>query len=246
MPLSRAKAPVALPCDVELLDGRKIPLRVVVNPRARRISLRLDPASRDVIAIAPNARQVSKAAAFAQQKAGWIAQQIAVLPQVIHFEPDCQIPVRGAPHLLALGEGARVRLALGMPPVLSVGAPDNAVFAARVRRYLMAEAKSDLAARVSAHAATLRVQWLRLTVKDTRSRWGSCSSDGALSFSWRVVLAPPFVLDYLAAHEVAHLREMNHSDRFWELVAQCIPDYERADAWLRRHGAALHAIGPAC
>jgi predicted metal-dependent hydrolase len=76
-----------------------------------------------------------------------------------------------------------------------------------------------------------------------RSRWGSCSVDGALAFSWRVILAPPFVLDYLVAHEVAHLREMNHSRRFWAQVKRCMPDYEKGRAWLNRHGAALHAVG---
>jgi predicted metal-dependent hydrolase len=113
----------------------------------------------------------------------------------------------------------------------------------RVKRFLMAEAKFELQRRVAQHAALLRVAPAGLTVKDTRSRWGSCTADGTLSFSWRVILAPPYVLDYLAAHEVAHLAEMNHSARFWALVRRCAPDYARGRAWLRRHGQTLHAYG---
>jgi hypothetical protein len=107
----------------------------------------------------------------------------------------------------------------------------------------VAQARQDLEDRVALFARRLDVTVARMTLKDVRSRWGSCSSDGALCFSWRVIFAPPFVLDYLAAHEVAHLREMNHSRRFWRAVAQALPDYERGKAWLNRHGAALHAIG---
>lgn len=243
MSVSRPK-PDLIPRDIELLDGRKVPLRVIVNPRARRISLRVDPASQMAIAVAPNARAAQKAAAFAQERIGWIAQQISRLPQTIPLTPGHQIPLRGAPHMLAWGEGARVRVNFGLPPSLSVGAPDEAVFAQRVRRFLINEAKVDLTARVGVHASALGVTWRRLSVKDTKSRWGSCTSDGALSFSWRVILAPPFVLDYLAAHEVAHLKEMSHSAGFWALVGHCIPDYERAEEWLRRHGGSLHSIGP--
>ncbi|MDX2236541.1 MAG: M48 family metallopeptidase, partial [Hyphomonadaceae bacterium] len=89
----------------------------------------------------------------------------------------------------------------------------------------------------------LGVRAARIAIKEIRSRWGSCTSDGALAFSWRVILAPPFVLDYLAAHEVAHLKEMNHSRRFWKAVATALPDFERGRTWLHAHGAALHAIG---
>ncbi|HVK82338.1 MAG TPA: M48 family metallopeptidase, partial [Verrucomicrobiae bacterium] len=112
-------------------------------------------------------------------------------------------------------------------------------------RFFKDQARADLMARVAVHAETLGVRPTRLQVKELRSRWGSCSSDGVLSFSWRVICAPEFVLDYLAAHEVAHLREMNHSRRFWAHVRKCMPDYERGRAWLHEHGCALHAIGHA-
>ncbi|MEL7543611.1 MAG: M48 family metallopeptidase, partial [Pseudomonadota bacterium] len=101
--------------------------------------------------------------------------------------------------------------------------------------------RQDLTERVAFHAARLGLTPKRITVRDQSSRWGSCSTTGALSFSWRLVLAPPNVLDYVAAHEVAHLREMNHSHRFWNLVRQTMPEMDAAKAWLRENGAHLHA-----
>lgn len=227
---------------LRLTDGRELTLRVEINPRARRISVRLDPVTRHVVAVAPAPRYVPEAAAFARTRLGWVAAQLARLPQVIHLEPGAVIPLRGAPVRLvqATGRGA-VQV---VQDTLTAPGWDPTVFAGRVRRFLYAEARSDLSARVQVHAATLAVTPRRLTVKDTASRWGSCTTAGALNFSWRVILAPTFVLDYLAAHEVAHLREMNHSGRFWRLVAQCIPDYHRAESWLERHGAGLHGIDP--
>lgn len=241
----RSRPAPPLPSSIELIDGRQVPLRVVVNPRARRISLRLDAATREAVAVAPSQRLAPKAAAFAIDRAGWIAQHLAALPRTIPFQPGAVVPLRGVPHRLVMATGrAPPRIESGPEPAIVLAAPDAETFAARVRRFLVAEAKQDLTRAVDLHARTLKVAWKSIAVKDTKSRWGSCSSEGALSFSWRVVLAPAFVLSYLAAHETAHLRELNHSKRFWTHVARCMPEYEQAEAWLRKHGAALHAIGP--
>jgi hypothetical protein len=246
--IARALQPAKLPESVELLDGRVVPLRVVVNPRAKRIGLRLDAARREAVAVAPTHRLAPKAAAFAIDRAGWIAMQLNKLPRTIHLEPGAVIPLRGAPHHLVMVKGrvaAHVIPARAEAPARIVaGAPDAETFSARVRRFLVAEAKADLLERVAVHARTLQVAWKTFSVKDTTSRWGSCTENGALSFSWRVVLAPPHILDYLAAHETAHLRELNHSRRYWAHVRKCFPDFEGAEAWLRKHGAALHAIAP--
>lgn len=235
----------ALPESIELIDGRLVPLRVIVNPRARHISLRLDSARREAVAVSPSARLAPKAAAFAIDRAGWIQAHLARLPLAIPLTPGAIIPLRGQPHRLVMTKGcAPARIEPGSPAQIIVGAPDAEAFAGRVRRFLAAEAKRDLARAVAVHARTLQVAWKSITVKDTTSRWGSCNSDGALCFSWRVVLAPPAILDYLAAHETAHLRELNHSKRFWNHVARCAPEFEKAEAWLRKHGASLHAVGP--
>ena len=120
---------------------------------------------------------------------------------------------------------------------------DPAHVARRVTDFLKREARRDLEAAVARHAEALGVRPRSITIRDTVSRWGSCSTTGALNFSWRIVLAPPDVLDYLAAHEVAHLKEMNHSERFWALVEQLMPGMEAQRDWLRMHGAGLHAVG---
>ncbi|MGE0046210.1 MAG: M48 family metallopeptidase [Hyphomonadaceae bacterium] len=229
------------PAEIQLKDGRKLALKLAVNPRARRISIRIDAARREAIATAPSERQVKRALNFAAERAGWIEAELARLPQGRPFEPGAVIDIRGEPHLLIHEHGrAPPRYE---PGKLVVQTTDPALFAARVKRFLMAEARADLEARVAAHARTLGVAARRVQVKETRSRWGSCSEDGALAFSWRVICAPRFVLDYLAAHETAHLREMNHSRRFWALVAKCTPHWKQGRDWLHHQGFALHAIG---
>ena len=115
--------------------------------------------------------------------------------------------------------------------------------AGRVGDFLKREAKRDLEAASRRAAEKLGVSVKRVSVRDQSSRWGSCSSTGVLSYSWRLILAPPFVLEYLAVHEVAHLKEMNHSPRFWRLVKEHCPDTARAKAWLDAHGSDLHRYG---
>lgn len=246
LPAPIKKAAVSAPQVSTLLlgDGREARLRVVINPRARQISLRLDPTTREVVAVAPNKRACARAKTFAAERATWIAAVLDRLPKAQAFLHGAEIPVRGRPCLLRHepGRGAS-RLEAGPPPALIAGGLDGADFARRVRRFLLAQARADLTARVEAHAAALGARFTRIAIKDTRSRWGSCTRAGALAFSWRVILAPPPVLDYLAAHEVAHLKEMNHGPRFWALVAQLCPAHLEARAWLKRHGPALHAIG---
>ncbi|HVY86646.1 MAG TPA: SprT family zinc-dependent metalloprotease [Caulobacterales bacterium] len=236
---------MALTTEVETLDGRRVSVRLIVNPRARRVSVRIDPTRRVAIATAPSNRQLKRAVQFAAERAGWIAHELARLPENIDLVPGRMAPLRGVPHHLVFERGLSLpRIEAGEPPRLVTPAPDLALFESRLMRYYKAEAKSDLVERVAAHCATLDVRPKRIQVKELRSRWGSCSPDGVLSFSWRVILAPPYVLDYLAAHEVAHLREMNHSRRFWTQVKRCMPDFERGRDWLHQHGAALHAVGP--
>jgi predicted metal-dependent hydrolase len=169
---------------------------------------------------------------------------LARLPQGVSLAPGSRIPLRGETHLLVCEHGRSApRIEAGDPRRLVAPAPDIALFESRLLRFLKDQARQDLIGRVAVHAVALGVRPVRLQVKELRSRWGSCSTDGVLAFSWRLILAPPYVLDYLAAHEVAHLREMNHSRRFWAHVRRCLPDYERGRLWLHEHGCALHAVG---
>jgi predicted metal-dependent hydrolase len=240
---SKAKAAPAQ-TEIETIDGRRVAVRLIVNPRARHVSVRIDPARREAIATAPSKRHLKHAAQFAAERACWIAQELSRLPQGVVLAPAAHIPLRGVIHELAYEHGrATPRVEPGEPPRLVAPAPDLALFESRLLRFFKEQARADLTRRVAAHAAVLGVRPARLQVKELRSRWGSCSIDGVLSFSWRLILAPSFVLDYLAAHETAHLKEMNHSRRFWTLVRRCMPDFERGRDWLHRHGCALHAVG---
>lgn len=232
--------------EIETIDGRRVAVKLVVNRRARRVSLRIDPVRREAIATAPSQRALKHAAQFAAERASWIARELARLPQGVSLTPGALMPLRGIAHELAFEHGrAFPRIEAGEPPRLIAPAPDPALFEPRLLRFLKEQARADLSERVAAHAATLGVAPRRLQVKELRSRWGSCNMEGVLSFAWRIVLAPPFALDYLAAHEVAHLKEMNHSRRFWAHVRRCIPDYEQGRAWLQQHGCSLHAVGMA-
>jgi predicted metal-dependent hydrolase len=225
-------------------SGVSVPVRVQVDKRARRVSVRIDPAAREAVATAPNRRHAVDAIGFASERVDWIAERLGALPPQVAFRPGAFIPLRGVIHLLKPADkGRTVRLdpAGSMPTLLVPGAAS--AFADKTRGFFRAAARIDLAERVAVHAATLKVEPRSIAIKDMRSRWGSCSSEGRLNFSWRLVCAPPFALDYVAAHEVAHLKEMNHSARFWKQVERCIPDWRTARAWLQDKGSSLHSIG---
>jgi predicted metal-dependent hydrolase len=163
----------------------------------------------------------------------------------VPFAHGTMLPLRGRLHRIEHRRGARGTVWVedhGTERLLCV-AGGEAHVPRRVRDYLKREAKRDLEAASRLAAQALGVAFTRVSVRDQTSRWGSCSSTGVLSYSWRLILAPPFVLDYLAAHEVAHLLEMNHSRRFWRLVDRICPEMDRAKAWLNAHGSDLHRYG---
>ena len=225
-------------------SGVSVPVRVHVDKRATRVSVRIDPAAREAVATAPNRRHALDAIGFASERVDWIAERLNALPPAVTFQPGALIPLRGVMHELRhVQSGRTVRLdSSGPTPVLLVPGP-AASFADKTRGFFRASARIDFAERVAIHAATLKVEPRAISIKDMRSRWGSCSSEGRLNFSWRLVCAPTFALDYVAAHEVAHLKEMNHSTRFWKQVERCIPDWRTARAWLQEKGSTLHSIG---
>jgi len=206
------------------------------SPRARRISLRVSGLDGRVTLTVPRGVSEAEALKFAASKGEWLRAQLAGQPDCLRLSPGVELPVEGRLVRIARGEGRGVRLSAG---AIEVPGPD-AQLPARLEGWLKARARDRLAAASDAHAAQLGRPYSRLTLRDTRSRWGSCSSRGALSYSWRLIMAPPEVLDYVAAHEVAHLAEMNHSPAFWAVVGRLLPGYETPRRWLRREGAALH------
>ena len=220
-----------------------MPVKVRLNPRARRLIVKVHPSTGEIAVVAPSERSVPRALDFARQEEDWIAGRLAKVPQPVTFEPGNTILFKGEPHLIKMtSERGGVWVDNdGSAPALRVsGRGEHAP--RRIEDFLKKQARASVSRKVHAHAEALDVTVGRITIRDASSRWGSCSTSGAMSFSWRLVLAPSFVLNYVAAHEVAHLREMNHSRRFWRLVDQLVgsKEAEQAQIWLRKNGAELH------
>lgn len=213
---------------------------------ARRYTLRVRTATRDVVITMPKRGSLSAARDFAQRHAAWIAARLHRLPQAVPFTDGALVPIRGVDHLVEhINEprgGIEISTAEDAMSRLVVCCHAEHL-SRRIHDFLKREAKKDLEAAVRRHTRALNLAARRITIRDTTSRWGSCSVSGALNFSWRLIMAPPYVLDYLAAHEVAHLVHMNHSAEFWALTHDLAPLTDRAEAWLHAHGASLHRYG---
>jgi predicted metal-dependent hydrolase len=224
-------------------------LEVRRHPGARRLTLRVSRTRRAVIVTLPLQCDLDEAGTFLNRHIDWVRARLDSLPNHVPFEHAAAMPLRGVPHTISFTGSTRSRLISidkrngNRPSIVVPGDEDLAPN--RLTRWLFDEAKRDLAASVAKHARPLSLQAKRIAVRDQTSRWGSCSTTGALSFSWRLILAPPFVLDYVAAHEVAHLAEMNHGPRFWTLVKKICPDFDSAKQWLQVLGPDLHRYGPA-
>lgn len=206
------------------------------SARARRISLRVSGLDGRVTLTVPRGVSEAEALAFARSRADWLRGHLAGRPEQMVVGLGCDLPVEGEILRIVPGAGRRI---VRDAAQLCVPGPQESV-GARLEGWLKARARDRLAAASDHYAALLGRRHTRLTLRDTRSRWGSCSAKGALGYSWRLILAPPDVLNYVAAHEVAHLAQMNHSPAFWAEVARLMPDYESPRAWLRREGSALH------
>jgi len=221
-------------------------VRIRRHRQARRYTLRIHAATREVVLTMPPRGSLREAKAFAQKHGGWIAARLHRLPVASPFTDGTLVPLRGVEHRIAHRPGARgtvwVEDGADGTPLLCVAGEAPHVDR-RVSDFLKREAHRDLLVASRRAAAQLGVTVKRVSVRDQSSRWGSCSTTGVLSYSWRLILAPAFVLEYLAVHEVAHLKEMNHSPRFWRLVLKLCPDASRAKVWLDVHGTDLHRYG---
>jgi predicted metal-dependent hydrolase len=221
-------------------------VRLRRHRRARRYTLRIHPSDREAILTMPPRGTLAEAKDFAQRHGGWIAARLGRLPKAAPFHHGAVIPLRGVAHRIVHRAGERgtawTETRDSGERILCV-AGGLEYLDRRVHDFLKREARRDLQKAAQRYADTLGVKVKRLSIRDQSSRWGSCTSSGSLSFSWRLILAPPFVLDYLAAHEVAHLVEMNHSPRFWKVVARICNHVERAKKWLDAEGNDLHRYG---
>ena len=232
----------------DVLEVAGCAVRLKVDRRATRVSLRLDAARGEIIATAPSPRRLKEAAAFAAQRAAWIGEAVGRLPPAEPLAPGAVLQLLGRPCRVKSALGSR-RQGLYEEDGLALRAwGEGEAFRRAALRVLKAEALKALTERTSAYAAALDQPPPKVAVMDARSRWGSCTPsrrgrEASLRYSWRLILAPYEVMDYVAAHECGHLVHADHSPRFWALVASLGPDVKRGRAWLRTHGPRLHAVG---
>lgn len=237
------------PVDGDRLEVAGTAVTLRVNRRARRVSLRLDRTRREIVATAPSPRRLSEAAAFARERAGWIAERIAELPDAAPIHPGLTLEVFGEPVRLEAGTGrARWIPAAAGEPARIAAMGEGEGYARAVILMLKKRAMAVLSERTEVYAAMLGAAPPKVTVADAKGRWGSCrpgvrGGPASIRYSWRLALAPYEVADYVAAHECAHLLELNHGPRFWAHVRALVGEVKPHRDWLRAEGARLHAFG---
>lgn len=235
--------PVDTTREIEVA-GKMLPLTIRQNSRATRMTLRIEPGGRALKLTIPQGLADREVNAFLNRHQGWLMTKLARFSGESQLEEGGSILIRGVAHRIERTgkiRGLTETVIVGDDAILRVSGGEEHL-RRRIVDFLKKEARTDLDRLVAVYAGRIGRRPKSLSLKDTRSRWGSCSADGALSFSWRIVMAPPKVIAYLAAHEVAHLQEMNHGPDFWALCEKLCPDTNDAKRWLRRNGTMLHAI----
>ncbi len=228
------------------LNGSRVPVALRHNPKARRMILRVeggrsadDP---DKVAVTmPKRASVREALQFVESKAGWIEDSLANLPQRIPITDGVIIPFLGVDVQIRHHPDARRGVWRDETGIHASG--DLEFLPRRVTDWIKREARREITLRVADKTERLGHKAGRISIRDTRSRWGSCASNGNLSFSWRLILAPEFVFDYVIAHEVSHIVEHNHGKNFWRLVDRLTSDMAGAKRWLHHNGERLHRYG---
>jgi len=223
------------------VDGVRLPVRIRRNPRARRVVLRIVGTGDGLALTLPNGVPIADGLALVERERAWIAARLRVIPPRQPFADGVLIPFLGEPHLIR-HRPDRARGVVRHGGAFEVGG-DAELLSARLTRWLRAAALSELSARSASKANRLGKPIRGIRVREMRSRWGSCSAHGDLSYNWRLVMAPSFVIDYVAAHEVAHLAWHNHGEAFWATVATLTSGVPLARRWLRTDGSRLLAYG---
>ena len=224
--------------QIELAGPPVVSIIVRRTRQARRLSLRISQLDGRVTMSLPLRTPLREAEVFAVEKEDWIRRTLASHPEVERPRIGGTVLFLGREVDVVVGPGRVARYVDGQITV-----PDNPARAlTRIAALMKLTAHERLHAASERYAAALGVSYGRLSLRDTRSRWGSCSSEGNLMYSWRLIMAPPEVLDYVAAHEVAHLLEMNHSADYWRVLGRIYPNYKPPRAWLRENGQQLHRV----
>jgi len=237
-----------LPEFIEVDLGHKsLQIRLKRNSRAKRYILRIPPGDPTPVITVPARGNLKTAQDFANRQVGWLKQRLGSRPDAIKFEEHARIPIRGVLHTLRSSGKLRGLAQLDMeeeteePLLLLPGETQS--FHRKTKDFLRKLAKDDIEGHVRHFTKQLGRNYHSITLRDTKSRWGSCSHDGKLSFSWRLVMAPPDILEYVAAHEVAHLVKLDHSPEFWRICEELAPHTKQAQRWLKEHGSQLHLYG---
>lgn len=225
-----------LPTSTILPGQPDLDVALRYNAKARRFSLRMSRLDGKITLTIPARAPLQEGLAFLHSKEDWLRDQLQSCPAPVCIGFGSVIPVEGRETCI---QQASLRSPRLTDDHLLIGG-NPATVARRVQTFLKLMARDRLAAASDHYAGLLNRKVTRITLRDTRSRWGSCTTKGALMYSWRLIMAPPRVLNYVAAHEVAHLIEMNHSDAFWSLVHDLYPGYQEPRSWLRQNGADLH------
>ena len=232
-------------------DGVDAPIEVRRHPGARRMTLRVSRTKRAVIVTVPMQCDADEAGVFLSRHLDWVRDRLGNVPLPVPFAEGMVIPVRGVLHRVTFTGETQSRQLID---VITNDSGEEATYTLQIhgrrdlahrhlKTWLVDQARADLDGYVLHHCNALNVKAKRIAIRDQTSRWGSCSTTGVLSFSWRLILAPTVVLDYVAAHEAAHLAEMNHGPQFWALVRKTMPRMDEAKRWLSRYGSELHRYG---
>jgi predicted metal-dependent hydrolase len=223
------------------IDGEPVSVVIRHNPRARRLIIKVHPTTGEVTVVAPSKRALDHALDFARSEEAWIKRRLAKVPRLVELALGATVLFRGKDHVVSAGVRGPapvwVEEEAGARFIRVSGRAEHAP--RRLIDFFKREARQTLAVRTVEMAESIGTRPARISVRDTQSRWGSCSTERSVSYSWRLILAPPFVLDYVVAHEVAHMRHMNHGPRFWKLVKDLSPTSDAAQEWLNLNGPLL-------
>ncbi len=218
------------------VSGRTLTIVFRRNAQAKRLILRMSKCGSDVVVTMPKRASQASALAFVEKSRAWIEGQLAKRKP----REDGIVPIRGVPHRIEAAGGRRGLIRIEADAVHVPGEPAH--IERRLRDWLKALARKELSDASLRYARAMGTSVKAISIRDQASRWGSCAADGKLSYSWRLIMAPAFVLDYVAAHEVAHRLQMNHGPKFWRLVLAHCPHTKDAKNWLKRHGRELHEV----
>jgi len=214
------------------------------SARAKRVALRLDPIERVFHLVVPKRMSMKRAEQFAASQAEWMEEKLSTLPPKLGFVHGAVIPILGQRTEIKVHREASLRVTkiVFEDGVLHVRTNKDDP-SSRIIRFLKSLAKDELSVLSQDKAARIGKKIASVSVRDTKSRWGSCSCDGNLSYSWRLIFAPPEAFDYVVAHEVAHLEHLNHSNTFWDLCADLSENYDEGKYWMKAHGGELMRYG---